>query len=150
MLVAALVLVAAAATPEASIRAERARLNSAIAAHDWAAMRSSFLPDYTILPGSSGRPLDLTGFGARIQQGFADPAFITYVRTPESIRISENGKRASESGRWVGSWRKADGAMRLTGTYLATWEPATPGWKLKNEVYVSLACSGSKDCAEVY
>lgn len=140
----------AATLPEATIRAERQRLNQAIAAHDWEAMKASFLPDYTILPGSSGRPFDLTAFGARMGQNFADPTFVTFVRTPDGIRISRNGKRGSESGRWVGSWRKDDGEMRLSGTYLATWEPSGTGWKLKNEVYVSLACTGSKACAEVY
>jgi hypothetical protein len=150
MLLAALLLAGAPATPEGAIRAERARLNAAIAAHDWEAMKPSFLPDYTILPGSSGRPFDVTAFGARIGASFADPTFVTFVRTPEQIRISKNGKRASETGRWVGTWRKPDGIMRLTGTYLGTWEPSAAGWKLKNEAYVSLACSGSKACAETY
>ncbi len=35
-----------------------------------------------------------------------------------------------------------------SGTYLATWGPSESGWKLKNEVYVSLDCTGSKACAE--
>ncbi|GAA4008710.1 nuclear transport factor 2 family protein [Sphingomonas humi] len=150
MILAALTLASQIAGPEVAIRAERQRLNQAIAAHDWEAMKGSFLPDYTILPGSSGRPFDVAAFRDRIGQGFADPTFRTYLRTPDSIRISRNGKRASESGHWVGSWRKPEGEMRLSGSYLATWEPSGGGWKLKNEAYVSLDCTGSKVCAEVY
>jgi ketosteroid isomerase-like protein len=150
MIFAILMTAAAPAAPEAIIRAERARLNAAIAAHDWEAMMPSFLPDYTIFPGSSGRPFDVTAFGKRIGDSFADPTFVAFVRTPERIRISQNGKRASETGHWVGTWRKADGTMRLSGTYLGTWEPVEEGWKLKNEAYVSLACTGSKACAETY
>ncbi len=150
MIFASLALAIAVASPEDAIRAERQRLNQAIAAHDWAAMTPSFLADYTILPGSSGRPFDLASFGERIRQGFADPSFLTYLRTPESIRIGRNGKRGSESGSWVGTWRKSDGEMRLSGTYLATWAPSGSGWKLKNEVYVSLDCTGSRACAEIY
>ena len=151
MLVPALLLAAAAAVqPEAAIQAERARLNAAIGAHDIKAIRGSFAPDYTILPGSSGLPFDLDGFLARMAAGFADPTFVTYVRTPGEIKVSQNGKRASESGRWVGRWDKSDGTMWLTGTYLATWAPIAGQWKLKNEVYVSLSCTGSKACAEVY
>ena len=150
MILAGLTLAAASLAPEAAIRAERQRLNQAIAAHDWQAMQVSFLPDYTILPGSSGRPFDVAAFRGRIGQNFADPTFVTFLRTPEGIRISRNGKRGSERGRWVGTWRKPDGEMRLSGTYLATWEPSGTGWKLKNEAYVSLDCTGSKACAEVY
>jgi ketosteroid isomerase-like protein len=145
-----LLAAAAAVQPEAAIRAERARLNAAIGAHDVKAIRGSFTPDYTILPGSSGLPFDLDGFLARMTAGFADPTFVTYVRTPQEIRVSQNRKRASEAGRWVGSWHKSDGTMRLSGTYFATWVPMAGQWKLKNEVYVSLSCTGSKACAEVY
>ena len=135
--------------PEAAIRAARAQSNAAIAAHDYDAMRRFFLPDYTILPGSSGAPLDAEANRRRIMPTFADPGFVTYVRTPERVRISGNGKRAAETGRWVGLWQKPDGAMRLSGIYQATWMPAADGWRLKNESFVSLRCTGSRACGEV-
>ncbi len=133
--------------PEAQIRARRAESNAAIAAHDTAAMRPHYLPDFTILPGSSGSPSDLDAFLTRIGTTFADPSFVHYVRTPVKVTIGASGKRAAETGTWVGTWNKPDGTMRLSGVYQAMWLPSPDGWRLKNESFVSLACEGSAACA---
>ena len=133
----------------AEIRALRTQSNAAVAAHDFAAMRNFFLPGYTILPGSSGMPFTIDTFGKRIGATFADPTFVTYVRTPERIMIGSSGKRAAEVGHWVGTWRKPDGEMRLSGVYQATWLPSPNGWRLINESFISLNCAGSKHCPEV-
>ena len=137
---------AQALSPERQIRAARAASNAAIAAHD-VARRDQYLPDFTILPGSSGLPLGREAFLARMRTTFADPTFTTYVRTPDRIQISSTGKRAAEVGRWTGSWRKPDGEMRLTGIYQAMWVPTSDGWRLRNESFVTLGCSGSQECA---
>src|SRR6185436_3382334 len=105
------------------------------AAHDMAAIRPLLEPDYVVLPGSSGVPLDAERLGARL---FADRTLITYVRTPIRITVSRSGKRAAETGRWTGIWRKPDGEMRLTGIYQAMWVPRDGSWRLRNESFVSL------------
>lgn len=132
---------------EADIRAARAASNAAIAAHDIAAMRAHYLPDFTIMPGSSGSPSDLEAFLTRIGTTFADPGFVHYVRTPTKVTIGASGKRAAEVGTWVGTWNKPDGTMRLSGVYQAMWLPTADGWLLKNESFVSLACEGSAACS---
>lgn len=134
------------ASDVAQIRALRAESNAAVAAHDYPAMRRFFTPDYTIFPGSSGRPFSADDMAKRVAGDFADPNFIAYVRTPQRIVISDHRARAAEMGRWVGSWRKADGMMRISGVYQATWNPTPAGWRLKNESFVTLACSGSREC----
>ena len=134
---------------EAEIRALRAQSNAAIAAHDIAAMRPHYLPDFTILPGSSGAPSDLVTFLARIATTFADPTFVTYVRMPATVTIGATGKRAAETGTWVGRWNNMDGVMRLSGVYQATWVPRDGGWRLLNESFVTLGCTGSQACPEV-
>ncbi|MGZ8997628.1 MAG: DUF4440 domain-containing protein [Allosphingosinicella sp.] len=134
------------AAAEAAIRALRTRYNHAIAAHDIAAIRPLLEPDYVVLPGSSGTPIDAERLGSRL---VADPTLITYVRRPRAITISESGKRAAETGSWTGTWRKPDGMMRLTGIYQAMWVPRAGTWRLRNESFVSLRCSGSRFCPEV-
>jgi ketosteroid isomerase-like protein len=133
----------------AEIRALRTQSNAAVAAHDFATMRTFFLPGYIILPGSSGMPFTIDSFGKRIGATFDDPTFVTYVRTPDRIMIGPSGKRAAEVGHWVGTWRKPDGEMRLSGIYQATWLPTLKGWRLINESFISLRCVGSKHCPEV-
>ena len=131
----------------AEIRDLRARSNAAIARHDVAGMQALFLPDAVVLPGSSGTPSAMDGFAARIGKTFADPTFVTYVRTPERVRIGRSARRAAESGRWVGIWRKPDGEMRMSGVYQAMWLATPEGWRIRNESFVSLACVGSRECA---
>lgn len=126
----------------ARIRVARAAYNAALAAHDWPAMRAFLLPDYTVLPGSGGRPLDQAAMATQLGAAFADPAFVTYVRTPGRIRVADDGRRAAETGRWIGLWRRAGGKMRLSGVYQATWEPSAAGWRLRNEAFVTLRCVG--------
>jgi ketosteroid isomerase-like protein len=130
----------------AAIRALRIRYNEAIAAHDLATIRPLLEPDYVVLPGSSGTPLDVERLGARL---FADPTLVTYVRRTRTITISASGKRAAETGSWAGTWRKPDGVMRLTGIYQAMWVPRDGTWRLRNESFVSLRCSGSRSCPDV-
>ena len=146
-----LVAIALAATTgradEAQIRSLRAQSNAAIAAHDYPALRRFFTPDYTIFPGSSGRPFSADDMAKRIAGDFSDPTFVTYVRTPQRIIVSSDRARAAETGRWVGTWRKREGTMRISGIYQATWNPTPAGWRLKNESFVTLACSGSRECA---
>lgn len=132
---------------ESEIRATRARSNAAIAAHDVAGMRAAFRPDAVVLPGSSGLPFGMDGFDARMGAAFADPTFIAWVRTPAIISIGTGGKRAAETGTWVGTWRKPDGEMRVTGVYQAMWLPGPEGWRIRNESFVTLDCTGSKECA---
>jgi ketosteroid isomerase-like protein len=131
------------------IRRLRAQSNAAIAAHRAADVRRLLTDDYTALPGSSGRPLTAAQTEQRLAAAFADPTFITYVRTPKRVEVAGSGKRAAETGSWTGRWRKSDGEMRLSGVYQATWVPRARSWRLLNESFVTLRCTGSRSCPEV-
>lgn len=128
---------------ERHIRHERARSNAAIARHDVAGMRAVLAQEYTVLPGSTGLPSRLDTFDARMRSTFADPTFVTYVRTPERVTVAGSGERAAETGTWTGVWNKPAGAMRLAGIYQATWIPTAAGWRLLNESFVTLGCTGA-------
>jgi ketosteroid isomerase-like protein len=146
----ALMLAAAAAGGgDAAIRALREQSNAAIAAHRPGEVRALLTDDYTALPGSSGRPLTAGETERRLAAAFADPTFVTYVRTPKRVAVAQSGKRAAETGVWLGRWRKEDGEMRLSGIYQATWVPRDGGWRLLNESFVTLRCTGSRSCPEV-
>jgi ketosteroid isomerase-like protein len=146
----ALLLAASVVGGEAGeIRRLRAQSNDAIAAHRAADVRRLLTDDYTALPGSSGRPLNAEQTEQRLAAAFADPGFVTYVRTPKRVVVAASGKRAAETGTWTGLWRKADGEMRLTGVYQATWVPSARSWRLLNESFVTLACRGSRECRAV-
>jgi ketosteroid isomerase-like protein len=149
MMLALLLAAAAAGGDVAEIRGLRARSNAALAAHRVEDLRPLLTDDYTAFPGSSGRPFTAGQLERRLAAAFADPTFITYVRTPKRIVVASSGKRAAETGRWLGLWRKSDGEMRLTGIYQATWVPRGGGWRLLNESFVTLGCTGSRACPEI-
>ena len=147
-ILAALAASAAGSGDVSAIRAMRARSNAAMAAHDVAALRPLLATGYTGVPGSIGMPFGREELEERLGRAFADPTFLTYVRTPQRIRVAHSRKRAAETGKWLGTWRKPDGEMRLTGIYQAYWVPQGGGWRLLNESFVTLACTGSRSCAE--
>ena len=140
---------AAAGGDAAEIRGLRARSNAALSAHRVDDLRPLLTEDYTAFPGSSGRPFSAAQTEGRLAAAFADPSFVTYIRTPGQIIVASSGKRAAETGTWLGLWRKADGEMRLTGVYQATWVPRGDGWQLLNESFVTVGCTGSRACREV-
>lgn len=149
-----MLIAAAAMTPPSDmkdirdIQAQRRRSNAAIAAHRFDDMRPILLPDYHLLPGSLGKPLDVAESASRLAKSLGDPLFVTYVRTPDAIKIAANRKRAAETGHWLGSWREPDGLMRLSGVYQAMWVPTPGGWRLLNESFISLRCTGSSACGK--
>ncbi len=65
---------------------------------------------------------------------FGDPAFIAYVRTPDSVELDQSGLRAAETGRWAGTWR----TTRMAGAYMATWRKVTGQWLIEAEMFVTL------------
>jgi ketosteroid isomerase-like protein len=139
---------ATAATPAAIVKAQRERYNAAVAAHDAVRLRTFFVDDYHDILGSSG---DVDSGADAAVRGYADdefkdPTFVTYRRRTTSLVMAASGRRAAETGRFEGVWRKPDGTMRRTGVYLAMWVPSAGTWRLKSEAFVTLGCAGSAAC----
>ena len=122
-------------TPEDAIRARRRLTNKLIAAHEAQRLRPFFAPDVKLIAGDGAL---ITGIDAVIDAfagQFADPAFVTYVRTPDAVEIDEAAARAAEAGRWVAHWKGAE----LSGRYLAAWRKVTGQWVIDSELFVTLA-----------
>jgi hypothetical protein len=122
-------------TPEDAIRARRRLTNKLIAAHEAAWLRPFFAPDVKLIAGDGAL---ITGVDAVVDAfagQFADPAFVTYVRTPDAVELDHASTRAAETGRWVAHWKGAE----LSGTYLAAWRKVTGQWVIESELYVTLA-----------
>lgn len=128
------------------IRALRAQSNRAIQARDLIAFGQTMLPDIEVTRGSglqvSGRDSVLASVAAQ----FNDPTFLGYVRNTDSIQISTSGPLAAEHGHWTGRFQRSDGVQLLTGVYLAMWRKTDAGWKIRSELFISLACTGSAAC----
>ena len=142
----ALLLAAPVAANEnvAQIEAARAAYNAAISARDPAGIRAALTDDYNVIVGTSGIVLhggDATA--ERFDKTFKDPAFISYVRTPDVIKIASAAERAMERGHWTGRWLRAGSEVYVSGEYLAVWLPTPTGWRLQSETFVTLDSGAS-------
>ena len=133
---------------EQTIRRLRANFNRAIAAHDVSALPKFWREDVHVTTGAGRQLSGRDAVRAAFEAIFADATFITYTRTPGKVELSASGVRAAESGHWLGQWKKPDGMMEWRGTYLVMWRKEDGQWLIQSELYVSLRCSGSKECAE--
>ena len=147
----ALALAGAAPQDDADqIRAQRARSNAAIAAHDPKPLPALYVPDATVIRGSGGAVMrGVDAIVASLASSFADPDFVRWERTPDTVTVSQGGVRAAETGRWTGSWKKPGGDTRLSGVNLAVWVRDGGTWRMRSETFVTLKCEGGPHCAEV-
>jgi ketosteroid isomerase-like protein len=123
----------------AAIRHARDRYNAALLARDLPRVRALLVDDYVGLPGTSG--ILVAGGNAMIERfavAFSDPAFITYVRSPDDVRIAKPADRAMERGHWLARYRGDKRQPRVAGEYLAVWVPGPQGWRLRSESFVTL------------
>jgi ketosteroid isomerase-like protein len=121
--------------PDVAIRAKRKLTNRLIAAHDAQRLRPHLTDDMLLIAGDGDLIQGAEAVVAAFAGQFADQAFVTYVRTTETIEIAADGGRAAETGRWVGSWA---GGVEISGVYMAAWRESRGQWRLERELYITL------------
>jgi hypothetical protein len=123
---------------ENAIHARRKLTNKLIAAHDAVRLKPFLDPAIHLVAGDgsvlSGAAAVIGAFEAQ----FRDPAFITYVRTTDSVRLDAAGGRAAEAGGWIARWRGAQGGATMSGSYLACWKKTLGQWVIESELYITL------------
>lgn len=142
--VASVSCVAQAARDEESIRSLRAASNKAIAASDIVGFAASLEPGFVVVTGN-GSLLTREAYVSTFAKDFEDPHSVRFERIVDSIEISSSVPLAAEHGHWVG--HVPGGADLFRGTYLAMWRRSESGWRLRSELFVSLACSDADACA---
>jgi len=120
-----------------AIRAVRLASNDAIAAQDAEAVAQSWTEDIQVTI-SSGTHLD----GKAAYQGAFESVFqsipgITFIRSPQNIKIGENGEIASERGQWTGYY-PGQAVTSRSGVYMAYWRLVDGQWLISAELYVPL------------
>jgi ketosteroid isomerase-like protein len=121
--------------PDDAIRARRRLTNKLIAAHEAARLKPFFAPDIRLIAGDGALLLGADAVVEAFAGQFADPDFVTYLRTPETVELDAAGARASEHGRWTADWKGSE----MSGTYLAVWRKTHGQWVIESELYVTLS-----------
>lgn len=122
---------------EAAILRQRAAFNDALEHRNLAAIDDILHSDYLVMPSFSPSCLEKSAILDAYRDYFADPDFVTFVRTAERIVLGSDRIRAAEIGRWVGRWRSESGSAR-SGVFQAEWRLSGHGWQLMRENYVLL------------
>jgi len=126
----------------AAILSLRADSNAGLLAHDVDRVLRHTSDDFILVGGASGGHVGRSVIHDYFLKGFAEPSFVTYVRTPDQVTISETGDRAAERGKWQGIWRTPKSGSLMSGEYFAHWVKKDGAWLTLAEVYVTLHCSG--------
>jgi ketosteroid isomerase-like protein len=121
--------------PDIAIRAKRKLTNRLIAAHDAARLRPHMTDDVILIAGDGALIQGAEAVAAAFASQFAEPGFIAYVRATETVELADDGRRAAETGRWVGRWKSG---AEMAGVYLAAWRESRGQWLLERELYVTL------------
>jgi ketosteroid isomerase-like protein len=146
MLGLAMPLLAQASGDEARVREARAGSNRAIQVGDTAGFAASLDGDFVVVAGN-GSLMTREAYVAAFAKDFKDPHSVRFERIVDSVELSTSVPLAAEHGHWVG--RVDGGAAMFSGTYLAMWRRTAAGWKLRSELFVSLAC-GDRVACEAY
>ena len=121
--------------PDAAIRAKRKLTNRLIAAHDAARLRPHLTDDMLLIAGGGELIQGADAVVAAFASQFDDAAFVAYVRTTDTVELAADGRRAAETGRWVGRWKTGN---EMSGVYMAAWRESRGQWLLERELYVTL------------
>ena len=123
------------AAAETAIRARRKLTNRLIAEHQAVRLRPFFSEDACVIVGDGELILGADNVVAAFAAQFRAPDFIAFVRTTDTVEIADGGGRASEQGRWTGTWKTG---APMGGTYLAAWRAVRGQWVIERELYVTL------------
>lgn len=122
---------------ETEIRRARDNSNRAIARRNLVGVGASLAEDYVGIIGDGTFVSSRAGYLRLFKEGFDHPKQgMTYVRTPEVIRVADDQALAAEHGSWVATL--SSGSVAYTGSYAAMWRRTGAGWKIRSEMFVTL------------
>jgi ketosteroid isomerase-like protein len=123
---------------EATIRAARAHSNRSIARRNLLGVGDSLAENFVAIIGDGTFVPSRAAYLKLFKQGFDAPkTSLIYERIPDTVQVSTASPLAAEQGHWIAT--NATGNVLYTGTYMAMWEHTTDAWKIRSELYVTLA-----------
>jgi len=123
---------------ESTIRIARAHSNRSIARRNLLGVADSLAENFVAVIGDGTFVPTRAAYLKLFKQGFDAPKIsLTYERIPDRIDVSSDSSQASEQGHWIAT--SFNGSTAYTGTYAAMWQQTPDGWKLRSELYVTLA-----------
>jgi len=126
------------ANDEAEIRAARVFSNQSIKRRNLLGVGDSLAEDFVAVVGDGSFVPSRAAYLKLFQLDFNSPkTSLSYERITDTVQVSTAHPIAAEQGHWIAT--DAKGKVAYTGTYLAMWHHTRDGWKIRSELYVTLA-----------
>ena len=93
----------------------------------------------------NGSFLSREAYIAAFAKDFEDPHSVRFERIVDSVELFELRFHWPQNTD-IGWGVLLAGPVIFSGTYLAMWRRSENGWKLRSELFVSLACSDADAC----
>ena len=123
---------------EAEIRVARIFSNKSIVRRNVLGVGDSLDADFVAVIGDGSFVSSRDAYLKLFKQGFDSPkTVLTYERIADTVEVSATKPLAAEHGHWIATL--PDGLVAYTGTYMAMWRHTAEGWKIRSELYVTLA-----------
>ncbi len=123
---------------EAEIRTARIFSNRSIARRNLLGVGSSLAADFVAVIGDGSFVPSREVYLKLFKQDFDAPkTSLVYERITDSVEVSASDPLAAEHGHWIAT--RHDGSIAYTGTYTAQWRHTRDGWKIRSEMYTTLA-----------
>lgn len=131
---------------EAEIRAARIFSNQSIMRRNLLGVGDSLADDFVAVVGNGSFVPSRSAYLQLFQQDFNSPrTALRYERITDTVQVSTTQQLAAEHGHWIAT--DPNGNIAYTGMYMAMWENRSASWKIRSELYVTLACHEGTACS---
>lgn len=133
---------------EEVIKSIREFSNQSIAKRDTTAILTTLAVDFHAVTSRNADIDGSNGMIKRFASEFKAKPDVSYVRTPQQVRIFQKWNSASERGSWKATWTDPDGPIEVTGVYYAKWMRVKGKWLIRAEIFVPRQCEGGAYCEQ--
>ena len=120
---------------EQEIRAARAHSNLSIQRRNLLGVGSSLAEDFVAVIGDGTFVPSRETYLKLFKAEFDSRDYLRYERTPDTVETAST--LASEQGHWTAA--RSNGQITHRGSYMAMWRLTNEGWRIRSELYVTLA-----------
>jgi len=133
---------------EKVIKSIREFSNQSIANRDTAGIAATLTPNFHAITSRNAEVSGNHSMAKKFAEEFQLRPDVSYIRTPLQVRIFQPWNSASERGKWVGTWKDADGQIEVSGIYYAKWIRVNGKWLIRAEIFTPRKCVGGKYCEQ--
>ena len=121
-----------------AIREVRQHSNDAYQKYDLEGTMACWHPDVVILTGRGTLLDSAEAVKEYLKDIYLKNFDVYFIRITKKLKLSEDGTKAWESGKWISKQHYSEETYPYQGRYVAIWEKREGAWKLKAQTFLSM------------